>query len=244
MPMNKMLKILMVTALSFSLLFTISFMVACDKTASTDETLAEEEEATEEEAKEEEEEETAEEVDIEEDAEEEEDVAEEEIGEEAEEAEEEEEAEVEVVEVMKIESSAFENNGMIPAEYTCDGVNINPQLTIGGIPAGAESLVLIVDDPDAPGGTWVHWTVWNIDPLVTEIPENSIPMGAVEGVTDFGKTGYGGPCPPSGTHRYFFKLYALDTTLELDSSAAVQDINEAMDGHILESAELVGLYGQ
>ncbi|GAG65703.1 unnamed protein product, partial [marine sediment metagenome] len=106
----------------------------------------------------------------------------------------------------------------------------------------AKSLVLIVDDPDAPAKTWVHWTVWNIDPKTTEILENSIPQDAVEGVTDFGTSGYGGPCPPSGTHRYFFKLYALDTTLDLSSSATVEDIQEAMEGHILDSVELIGLY--
>ncbi len=110
------------------------------------------------------------------------------------------------------------------------------------IPAEAKSLVLIVDDPDAPAGDWVHWTVWNISAKTKTIAENSLPENAAEGFTDFGKPGYGGPCPPTGTHRYFFKLYALDTTLALNSSAKKTDIEKAMEGHILEQAELVGLY--
>lgn len=145
---------------------------------------------------------------------------------------------------MKIESSAFQNNQSIPAKYTCDGENISPLLKISEAPEGAKSLVLISDDPDAPIGTWVHWTIWNIDPKTEEIAEASIPQGAVEGVTSFGKPGYGGPCPPSGTHRYFFKLYALDITLNLDSSAKVSDIEQAVKDHVLDKAELVGLYGR
>jgi Raf kinase inhibitor-like YbhB/YbcL family protein len=229
MYMKNVLKVFMINIVLFFFVFTISFMAACGAPVVTGEAV---EEKTEEGEERKEEVEEAKEAEV---------VVEDE-GQKAEE--EEEEVEEEAAENMKIESVAFGNNDMIPANYTCDGADINPQLTIGGVPAGAESLVLIIDDPDAPGGTWVHWTVWNIDPSVTEIPENSVPVGAVEGVTDFGETGYRGPCPPSGTHRYFFKLYALDTTLELDSSAAVQDIDEAMDGHILESTELVGLYGQ
>ncbi len=143
---------------------------------------------------------------------------------------------------MIIESTSFKNNEMIPAKYTCDAENIVPPLTFSGVSQEAKSLVLIVDDPDAPVGTWVHWTVWNIDPKTAEIPENSVPVGAVEGVTDFGVPGYGGPCPPSGIHRYFFKLYALDTTLDLDTSSTAGDIMDAMEGHILANAELIGLY--
>ena len=105
----------------------------------------------------------------------------------------------------------------------------------------AVSLALIVDDPDAPAGDWVHWTVWNISPETVEITEGSPPSG-VEGTTDFGKTGWGGPCPPSGTHRYFFKLYALDQELDLDSSATKSEIETAITGHVLDKAELVGLY--
>ena len=152
--------------------------------------------------------------------------------------------EIKTLKIMKLESSVFENNGNIPSKYTCDGENVNPPLEISEVPENTKSLVLIVDDPDAPMGTWVHWTVWNISPKTTEISENSVPEGAVEGITDFGKPGYGGPCPPSGTHRYFFKLYALDTTLDLGSSAKAKDIEKAMEGHILDKAELVGLYSR
>ena len=143
---------------------------------------------------------------------------------------------------MKIECSSFENNKLIPSVYTCDGKNINPPLKISEVPEETKSQVLIVDDPDAPTETWVHWTVWNINPEVREISERSCPQGAVEGMTDFGKPGYGGPCPPSGTHRYFFKVYALDTVLNLKPSAKVINIEKAMEDHILERAQLIGLY--
>ena len=143
---------------------------------------------------------------------------------------------------MKIESTAFKNNELIPSKYTCDGENVNPPLMIDDVPTGAKSLVLIVDDPDAPAGTWVHWTVWNINPEIKEIPENSVPRNGVEGITDFGKPGYGGPCPPSGTHRYFFKLYALDITLDIDTSTKATDIESKIEGNILAKAQLVGLY--
>ena len=145
---------------------------------------------------------------------------------------------------MKIISSAFEQGQSVLPQYTCDGENVNPPLSISDVPENAQSLVLISDDPDAPAGVWVHWIVWNIDPKTTEIAENSIPSGAVEGTTSFGKTEYGGPCPPSGEHRYFFRLYALDTKLDLDSSADKAKIEAAMQGHILEQAELMGLYSR
>src|SRR3989304_9638033 len=118
---------------------------------------------------------------------------------------------------MKIQSPSFENNQSIPSKFTCDGENINPPLEFLDIPENTKSLVLIMDDPDAPMGLWVHWTVWNIDPATSGIPENQKFEGAMEGMTSSGKTGYGGPCPPDKEHRYFFKLYALDTTLSLDS---------------------------
>jgi len=143
---------------------------------------------------------------------------------------------------MEIESAAFKDSKLIPQRYTCDGGNINPPLLISDVPENAKSLVLIVDDPDAPAGTWVHWTVWNIDPKVAEIHENSVPEGAVEGITDSGGSGYTGPCPPSGTHRYFFKLFALDTTLDLSSSVRAGDIEKEMEASILAEAQLVGLY--
>ncbi|MBI2611769.1 YbhB/YbcL family Raf kinase inhibitor-like protein [Candidatus Gottesmanbacteria bacterium] len=145
---------------------------------------------------------------------------------------------------MKITSNAFENNQPIPDKYTCDGNNVNPPLTISEVPDNAKSLVLIMDDPDAPVGTWVHWLVWNIDPKANEIVENGVPQNAVEGTTSFGKAGYGGPCPPSGTHRYFFKLYALDNTLQLSSSFTKEDLEKAMNGHTLDKAELIGFYSR
>jgi hypothetical protein len=145
---------------------------------------------------------------------------------------------------MKITSPSFSHNGPIPAKYTCDGENINPELLISEVPQTAESLVLIVDDPDAPLKTWLHWTLWNISPSANRIPENAFPEGSIEGITDFGKTGWGGPCPPSGEHRYFFKLYALDSTLDLPTGASLTELEKAMEGHIIDSAELVGLYSR
>jgi len=145
---------------------------------------------------------------------------------------------------MKLTSSAFTNHQSIPVKYTCDGKNVNPPLTISDVPENAKSLVLIMDDPDAPMGTWVHWTVWNIDPKTKEISENSLLEGAIEGITSFGKPGYSGPCPPSGTHRYFFKLYALDTSLSLPKTATKAELEKAMTGHIINTEELVGLYSR
>jgi Raf kinase inhibitor-like YbhB/YbcL family protein len=143
---------------------------------------------------------------------------------------------------MKISSTAFEQNGQIPKKYTCDGSDVNPPLKFEGVPAEAKSLVLIVDDPDAPVGTWVHWILWNIDPKTSEIKENSVPKSAKQGMNDFRKHDYGGPCPPSGTHRYFFKLYALDITLNLGPNVTKGDIESSIKGHILEKAELIGIY--
>jgi hypothetical protein len=143
---------------------------------------------------------------------------------------------------MEIESPVFKNNKLIPSKYTCDGENVNPPLLIGDVPENAKSLVLIVDDPDASRGTWVHWTVWNIGPHIKEIKENSCPQNAVEGRTDFGRPGYGGPCPPSGTHRYFFKLFALNTTLDIDTSTEAADLEREIEDNILAKAQLVGLY--
>lgn len=145
---------------------------------------------------------------------------------------------------MKIISSAFEHNTMMPSMYTCDGVNINPPLTFEDIPKEAESLVLLVDDPDAPGGTFHHWSIYNMDPTTTHIEENAKLTSGVEGITSYGTTGYKGPCPPSGTHRYFFKLYALDTKLDLPDKATYNEIQNAMQNHILASSELIGLYSR
>src|SRR6266852_3867540 len=115
---------------------------------------------------------------------------------------------------MKITTTAFQEGGNIPSKFTCDGADTNPPLRFEGVPAEAKSLALIVDDPDAPGGLFTHWLVWNIDPKTTEIVENSAPVGAVQGTNDFPKKGYGGPCPASGTHRYYFKVFALAQTLD------------------------------
>lgn len=143
---------------------------------------------------------------------------------------------------MKITSSAFANNQYIPQRYTCDGENINPPLEISGVPEKTAGLILIIDDPDAPAKTWLHWTLWNIEPYTKEIEENSKPENAIEGKTDFGFPGYGGPCPPSGTHRYFFKLYAMDRKLNLKKGASLKELEKEMKNHILERAELVELY--
>lgn len=143
---------------------------------------------------------------------------------------------------LKISSPVFENNGYIPQKYTCDGMDINPPLLIENVSEKAKSLALIIDDPDAPVGIWVHWVLWNIDPKTKEIKEDSVPKGASQGLNDFRKHDYGGPCPPSGTHRYFFKLYALDTTLNLSSNAKKADLEKAMKGHIIEQTQIIGLY--
>src|SRR5512143_1241812 len=119
---------------------------------------------------------------------------------------------------MTMTSPAFKHGESIPSRHTCDGADVSPALAIANVPAGAKSLALIMDDPDAPGGMWVHWVVWNIDPATKEIGENSFPAGAKQGMNDFRKAPYGGPCPPSGTHRYFFKLYALDADLDLPAA--------------------------
>lgn len=150
---------------------------------------------------------------------------------------------------MRIESAAFENSKAIPAKYTCDGEDVNPPLVWSGAPENTKSFVLIMDDPDVPknirkDGLWVHWMLWNIVSEIQMIAENSLPNGAVQGITTFGRTGYGGPCPPDREHRYFFKLYALDTMLSLPSSATNDDLEQAMRGHILTQAELVGVYNR
>lgn len=144
---------------------------------------------------------------------------------------------------MIIYSKNFKNNDFIPPKFTCDGEDINPELIIEDVPLEAKSLVLIVDDPDAPAGTWTHWTVWNIPPDTKVIYEGKLPEGAKEGKTDFGRSGYGGPCPPSGKpHRYFFKIYALDSMLNLESGASRQELEQALVNHILDQAEFFGLY--
>ncbi|MCM8796673.1 MAG: YbhB/YbcL family Raf kinase inhibitor-like protein [Candidatus Omnitrophica bacterium] len=140
---------------------------------------------------------------------------------------------------MRIKSPEFENGQYIPTKFTCEGEDINPALVIEDIPKETKSLALIVDDPDAPGGTWVHWVVFDI-PTITQIAENSIP--GKQGVNSASGRNYHGPCPPSGTHRYFFKIYALDTILNLKEGASKEQLERAMEGHILDNAWLMGLY--
>jgi Raf kinase inhibitor-like YbhB/YbcL family protein len=144
--------------------------------------------------------------------------------------------------MITVTSSAFTEGEMIPRKFTCDADDINPPLALAGVPAAAKSLVLIVDDPDAPRGTWTHWLIWNIDPATYGIRENSVPAGAVLGKNDFGRTPYGGPCPPSGVHRYFFKFYALDSRLALKDGASRKDLEKAMRGHVIAEGQLMGKY--
>lgn len=140
---------------------------------------------------------------------------------------------------MNLSSPEFNHEEMIPKKFTCDGRDLNPALAIKDLPHGTESLVLIVDDPDAPGKTWIHWILFNIPPA-DSISENSKP--GTQGLNDFGIKDYGGPCPPSGTHRYFFKLYALDQKLDLPEGARKDQVEKAMEGHVLDKTELIGKY--
>lgn len=148
---------------------------------------------------------------------------------------------------MKLESSAFTPNQLIPATYTCDGKDLSPPLSWSEPPEGTKSLVLIVDDPDAPDRTFVHWVVYNLPATTRQLPEGlshqpELSQGGIQGKNDFDRYGYGGPCPPSGTHRYFFKLYAVDTGLELEPGATKSAVLQALEGRVLEQAELVGHY--
>lgn len=142
---------------------------------------------------------------------------------------------------MNLTSTAFQNNAPIPSEYTCDGADLSPPLGIIDVPSNAKSLVLICDDPDAPVGTWDHWVVFNIPVSTKEIPQGAEPKG-IGGRNSWGRTGYGGPCPPSGIHRYFFKLYALDISLNIPEGSAKKELEKAMQGHIVAKAELMGTY--
>jgi Raf kinase inhibitor-like YbhB/YbcL family protein len=152
---------------------------------------------------------------------------------------------------LKITSSAFQPNGPIPSLYTCEGKDISPPLAWSGAPANTKSFALIVDDPDAPDPAkpqrvYVHWVVCNLPPTATTLPENAsrkgMPKGAMQGKNDWGKTEYGGPCPPIGRHRYFFKLYALDSELTGLSSPTKADLERAMKGHVVDSVEFIGTY--
>ena len=148
---------------------------------------------------------------------------------------------------IKITSSAFEDGGLIPAKYTCDGADVSPPLQWNKVPEGTKSIALICDDPDAPMGTWVHWVIFGLPADIRELaedvpPDKTLPNGARQGTSDFGRIGYGGPCPPSGTHRYFFKIYALDAELDLPAGARKRDLLKAVEGHILGQGDLVGKY--
>jgi Raf kinase inhibitor-like YbhB/YbcL family protein len=148
---------------------------------------------------------------------------------------------------LKLTSTAFDEGGAIPVRHTCDGEDISPPLAWSGVPDGTKTLALVADDPDAPRGTWVHWVVYRLPAAARSLPENlpareTLDDGTRQGKNDFQKVGYGGPCPPSGTHRYYFKLYALDTDLTLPSAATKDQLLKAMDGHILVQCELMGRY--
>lgn len=150
---------------------------------------------------------------------------------------------------IKLTSGAFQAGGLIPAQYTCVGQKGSPPLAWTDVPAAAKSLALIVDDPDAPRGTWVHWVVYDLPSATKELPagvpaQETLAGGGRQGKNDFGQVGYGGPCPPSGTHRYYFKLYALNAELNLPAGATKQDLLKAMYGHILDEGQLVGRFGK
>ena len=151
-------------------------------------------------------------------------------------------------EQMQLTSSAFDEGTPIPAKYTCDEKNLSPPLKWSGVPAEAKSLALIADDPDAPSGTWVHWVVYDLPASLSELPEDTVkgqrlPGGGMQGMNDFKHLGYGGPCPPPGTpHRYFFKLYALDTMLDLKPGVTKKDLEHAINKHILAQGQLMGTY--
>ena len=150
---------------------------------------------------------------------------------------------------IRVTSSAFSEGELIPSKYTCDGANVSPPISWESVPAGARTIALISDDPDAPVGTWVHWVLYDLPANVTHLPENVPPdeklaNGADQGKTDFGKIGYGGPCPPSGTHRYYFKVYALDTSLGLGPGATKGQLLNAMKEHIVAEGQLMGKYAR
>lgn len=152
------------------------------------------------------------------------------------------EEKVEVNNSLTVTSQAFENGKTIPSKYTCDSENVNPPINIVGVTNNVKSLVLIMEDPDSPGKVWNHWLIWNINPASINIPENNVPSGAVQGKNDFGQNKYGGPCPFMGTHRYFFKVYALDTTLNLTEGASRSELDQAISSHIIATGELMGTY--
>jgi Raf kinase inhibitor-like YbhB/YbcL family protein len=146
------------------------------------------------------------------------------------------------VKQLSISSPAFTDKGNIPLKYTCDGEDVNPPLTFENIPEETKSLTLLVEDPDSLGKTWLHWALYNIDPKNEKIHEDSKPLSSSECMTDFGNIGYGGPCPAKGVHRYVFKLFALDDTLDLTEDSKLDEIYSAMENHIIDQAQMTGLY--
>ena len=145
---------------------------------------------------------------------------------------------------MSVTSSAFQEGGAIPEKFSKNGQNVSPELRVNGAPAEAKSLALIVDDPDAPVGLFTHWLVWNIDPKTTELGEGNAPSDGIQGKNDFGEMGYGGPRPPSGTHRYYFKVFALNAKLDLKAGARRRDVDAAMKGHVIAQGQLMGRYSK
>lgn len=145
---------------------------------------------------------------------------------------------------MKMTSPAFVDGKPIPSSFSCDGDDINPPLNIEGVPPEAKSLALVMDDPDAPGGVWVHWVLWNIDPATKLIAKGSVPQGAEQGVNSWERKKYGGPCPPSGTHRYYFRLFALKDWLKLPAASTRKELDRAMQGKILARCELFGTFSR
>jgi Raf kinase inhibitor-like YbhB/YbcL family protein len=144
---------------------------------------------------------------------------------------------------IRVSSPAFTEGSRIPSKFTCDGSDTSPPLQVEGVDASAKWLVLIVDDPDAPGGVFTHWLVWNIDPKTRSIAEGNV-GGGIQGKNDFGKSGYGGPCPPAGTHRYYFRVFALDRQIDLKAGADRKQLNAAMQGHVIAKGELMGRYSR
>jgi Raf kinase inhibitor-like YbhB/YbcL family protein len=148
---------------------------------------------------------------------------------------------------IKLTSTAFKEGEPIPRQHTCDGVNVSPSLEWSGVPKSAKTLVIFADDPDAPSGIWVHWVLYNLPAdnigMVENLPAtDELKAGGFQGKNDFGKIGYGGPCPPSGTHRYFFKIYALDSELPLKAGATKAEVEKAMEGHVVAQGQLMGTY--
>lgn len=143
---------------------------------------------------------------------------------------------------MQIKSEAFQDNGYLSAEFSCEGANSRPPLEVIDLPKGTQSIAIIVDDPDAPSGLFTHWIIWNIPATKSQLEKGQLPQGAIEGKNDFQNIGYGGPCPPHGEHRYNFEAYALDSTLDLPQGASYQELEAAMKGHVLETSSIVGRY--